>query len=119
VTAGTQWCICLPVYMRCATCLTFSHVPTPPASSTAGDQPAATGNRAFLLAFLKRFPHLASKDLYLAGESYAGEPCGVSTSVCCLCMCACLCVCVVCVVCVYVFVYAFLFGDGDSKQLYR
>jgi hypothetical protein len=63
------------LYALCQLSHLFSCALTPPLlHRPTGDQPAATGNRAFLLAFLKRFPHLASKDLYLAGESYAGEP---------------------------------------------
>ncbi|GFH17120.1 carboxypeptidase [Haematococcus lacustris] len=37
------------------------------------DARAARDMRQFLLAFMARFPHLAERQLFLSGESYAGH----------------------------------------------
>eukprot|EP00200_Dunaliella_tertiolecta_P006034 CAMPEP_0202355440 /NCGR_PEP_ID=MMETSP1126-20121109/10335_1 /ASSEMBLY_ACC=CAM_ASM_000457 /TAXON_ID=3047 /ORGANISM="Dunaliella tertiolecta, Strain CCMP1320" /LENGTH=561 /DNA_ID=CAMNT_0048948059 /DNA_START=38 /DNA_END=1723 /DNA_ORIENTATION=+ len=44
-----------------------------PEDATVGDARTSTDLRAFLLAFMERFPHLKENELYFAGESYAGH----------------------------------------------
>lgn len=41
--------------------------------AVVGDARTAKDMRNFLLGFVQRFPHLAEKDLYISGESYAGH----------------------------------------------
>lgn len=38
-----------------------------------GDPRTAVDSRQFLLGFMERFPHFRDTELYLSGESYAGE----------------------------------------------
>ncbi|KAL6748591.1 serine carboxypeptidase-domain-containing protein [Haematococcus lacustris] len=50
----------------------FSYSLTPQ-DAVVGDGRAARDMRQFLLAFMARFPHLAERQLFLSGESYAGH----------------------------------------------